>query len=187
MGQSPYVSSVSTRYRYRYDLDGRENLVPRCDEQGLCLAVGNARGFGCANTCRGSINRWSDIKEAETAFTGPGTTGFSGTGTAAPMGRITTDGHATVTGSDGSCAGGLANVNVEVLTAANGDTLTVTSDDVACPIGAGRYNGTGHWQVTGGTGRFSGTSGFGSLDGSLDFNARPFTVDLTGSITMESP
>jgi hypothetical protein len=31
------------------------------------------------------------------------------------------------------------------------------------------------------------TTGFGSLDGSLDFNAGSFTVDLTGSITMESP
>lgn len=102
------------------------------------------------------------------------------------MGRITSDGHANISGSGDSCAGGLANVNVEVLTAANGDTLTVTSDDVACPTGPGQYHGTGQWQVTGGTGRFSDTTGFGSLNGSLDFNTGTFTVDLTGSISMES-
>jgi hypothetical protein len=118
------------------------------------------------------------------AITGQTTTAFAGTGTATHMGHVTSDGHADITGPDGSCSGGLANVNVEVLTDAHGDTLTVTSDDVACPTGPGQFHGTGQWTVTGGTGRFSGATGQGSLDGSSDFDAGTFTVRLTGNVTL---
>ena len=81
------------------------------------------------------------------------TTSFAGAGIATQMGTVSTEGHADLTGSDSSCPGGVANVNVETLTAANGDKLTITSQDVACPTGPGQYHGTGHWTVTGGTGR----------------------------------
>ena len=119
------------------------------------------------------------------AFTSQTTTSFAGTGTASLMGRMVTGGHALLTGSDNTtCARGLANTHVETLTAANGDTLTVTSYDVACPTGPSEYQGTGHWVVTGGTGRFSNASGDGSLDGNSDFSAGTFTISLTGTLVL---
>jgi hypothetical protein len=116
------------------------------------------------------------------AITSPTTTSFAGTGVATEMGRIANQGHVEITGSDPSCPGGVANVNVETLTAANNDTLTVTSQDVACPAGPGLYHGSGQWTVTGGTGRFNRASGEGSYDGSADFNAGTFTINLTGNV-----
>ena len=109
---------------------------------------------------------------------------FTGTGTATHMGRITTNGHLDVTGSDNSCQGGVANINVETLTADSGDAVTISSNDVACPTGPGQYHGSGRWRVTGGTGRFSGTAGGGSLDGHSDFNAGTFTIALTGTLDL---
>ena len=111
------------------------------------------------------------------------TSGFAGTGTATHMGRIETEGRAYISGLDSSCPGGVANLNVETLTAANGDTLTISSQDVVCPTAPGRYHGTGRWTVTGGTGRFSETTGQGSYDGSADFNAGTFVIDLTGVLS----
>lgn len=119
------------------------------------------------------------------SITSPTTTEFSGNGTATHMGRITTSGHVNITGSDSSCPGGVANLHVEVLTAANGDTLTIASNDVACPQGPGRYHGTGQWTVTAGTGRFQGASGSGVFAGTSDFNAGTFAITLTGSVTEE--
>lgn len=112
----------------------------------------------------------------------PTTSGFAGAGTATHMGTIATEGRAYISGSDGSCPGGVANLNAESLTAANGDLLTISSQDVACPTGPGQYHGTGHWTVTGGTGRFSTATGQGTYDGSADFNAGTFTIDLTGTL-----
>ncbi len=40
-----------------------------------------------------------------------------------PAWRGTSEGDAVITGLDNSCTGGLANVNSDTLTAANGDTL----------------------------------------------------------------
>jgi hypothetical protein len=120
------------------------------------------------------------------AFTSPTTTSFSGAGYATHMGQILTIGHALITGSDNTnCAGGIANTNTETFTAANGDTLTITSADVACPTGPGQYHGTGHWVVTGGTGRFSDASGDGSFDGNSDFGAGTFAIHLTGSVVVD--
>jgi hypothetical protein len=113
------------------------------------------------------------------------TTAFQGSGTATHLGRIATDGHVLITGfDDSSCPGGVPNINVETLTAANGDTLTITSQDVACPTAPGVYHGTGQWTVTAGTGRFSDAAGHGSYDGSADFNAGTFYIDLTGTLRL---
>ena len=117
------------------------------------------------------------------AITSQTTTSFAGTGIASHMGRIVSEGHADITGSDGSCPGGVANVNAETLVAANGDTLTITSQDVACPTGPGRYHGTGRWTVTGGTGRFDSASGQGTYGGNADFTAGTFTITLTGTLS----
>jgi hypothetical protein len=116
------------------------------------------------------------------AFANPTTTVFAGTGAASHLGRITTSGYADITGSDSSCPGGVANINTETLTAANGDSLTVVSQDVACPTGPYQYHGTGHWTVAGGTGRFHDASGSGSFDGHSDFGAGTFAATLTGGI-----
>jgi hypothetical protein len=111
---------------------------------------------------------------------------FSGNGIATHLGASTNQGHAVLTGADSSCPGGIANTHYETLTAANGDTLSLTSYDVACPITAtspGMFHGTGHWVVTGGTGRFSRASGQGTFDGHSDFNQGIFSFQLTGTIS----
>ena len=117
------------------------------------------------------------------AITGPYSTAFAGTGQATHLGSITNDGRVQITGGDDSCPGGIANTHVEVLTAANGDTLTITSLDVACPAGPGKYHGMGHWTVTGGSGRFSDATGSGSFVGSSDFVAGTFSITLAGTIS----
>ena len=117
------------------------------------------------------------------AITSQTTTSFAGSGIASHLGRIVSEGHADITGSDGSCPGGVANFNVETLVAANGDELTIASQDVACPTGPGRYHGTGRWKVTGGTGRFDNATGQGTYDGNADFTAGTFTITLTGTLS----
>lgn len=131
-------------------------------------------------------------------FAGPTTTVFTGSGVAIRMGLVTTSGHAEIgcfpppgspmtCVSSGGCPGGVPNANFETLTAANGDTLTIKSDDVACPLDTqdyppSRYHGTGHWTVIGGTGRFASASGQGSFDGRSDFGAGTFTETLIGTV-----
>jgi hypothetical protein len=117
------------------------------------------------------------------AFTGPTTVAFSGMGIATGLGSSANDGHVVITGPDSSCPGGIANVNVETFTAANGDSLTISSDDVACPISPLVLHGTGQWVVTAGTGRFSGATGQGHIDGYSDFNQNTFSFQLTGTIS----
>jgi hypothetical protein len=88
---------------------------------------------------------------------------FRGSGVATLMGLSQDNGRAVLTGP-GSCQGGITNDDYETLTAANGDTLTILSSNLACPTGGGYYHATGHWVVIGGTGRFSGATGSGSMD-----------------------
>jgi hypothetical protein len=116
-----------------------------------------------------------------------------GSGYATGMGHITNDGTAVIdrTVHVLSCPGGLFNVNTEKFTDIEsphyGDTLTITSTDVACPIGPGpgKYHGHGEWKVTGGTGWFDGTTGEGTLDGDSDFNAGTFMFTATGTLVHE--
>jgi hypothetical protein len=122
------------------------------------------------------------------ALTSPSTSSFVGAGLATQLGQVTTAGHVLITGYDDSrCAGGIANTNVETLTAPDGDTVTVTSDDVACPISPGQYHGFGRWTVTGGTGRFEDASGGGSFDGHSDFNLGTFDTRLDGTLVLGIP
>jgi hypothetical protein len=108
---------------------------------------------------------------------------FSGAGISSHLGLGANQGQIVITGMDNSCSGGVANTNYERLTAANGDSLFLTSYDVACPIGSNVYRGGGNWTVTGGTGRFSRATGHGTLDGQSDFNQFVFTIHLTGVIS----
>jgi hypothetical protein len=117
------------------------------------------------------------------AFTSATTALFTGTGSARRLGRSTNVNHITVSGP-ASCPGGFANINVETLTAANGDTLVLTGDrDEGCPTGPNAVHGTGDWTVTGGTGRFAGATGHGTFDGVADFNQGTFSFRLTGTIS----
>jgi hypothetical protein len=116
-------------------------------------------------------------------LTSPTSATFSGTGIATYLGASTNQGNSVVTGPDSSCSGGLANDHYETLTAANGNTLSLISYDVACPVSPGQFHGTGHWVVTGGTGRFSGASGQGTFNGHSDFNQGVFSFQLTGAIS----
>ena len=117
------------------------------------------------------------------AFTSATTALFTGTGIASHLGRSTNENHITVSGP-GSCPGGFGNINVETLTAANGDTLVLTGDhDQACPTGPNAVHGTGHWIATGGTGRFAGATGQGTFDGVANFSRGTFSFQLTGTIS----
>lgn len=118
------------------------------------------------------------------AFTSATTAEFNGGGTAILMGAVTNEGTIQITGQDSSCPGGVANVNTEVVTAANGDTLTLTSQDVSCPTGPGTFQGSGSWHVSGGTGRFRGATGSGRGTGSGDFNVGRFQNTFTGTFTL---
>jgi hypothetical protein len=109
---------------------------------------------------------------------------FAGAGNATRLGRVTTAGQALIIGPSDTCTGGIANIHTETHTNNDGDTVTISSDDVSCPIGPGVYHGTGAWTVIGGTGRFDGSSGQGSLDGYADFNADTFTITLTGTLSV---
>jgi hypothetical protein len=119
------------------------------------------------------------------AITSPSTSAFTGSGHATLMGRTTSAGHADfLPPEDSHCQGGVPNTNYETLTAVNGDTLSIVSDDVACPTGAWRFHGSGHWHVSGGTGRFANTTGEGTFDGHSDFTAGTFAATVSGKIVL---
>src|SRR5262245_35734797 len=65
---------------------------------------------------------------------------WSGSGMATQMGPVTITGGVAITGPGDTCPGGLANVNTFTMTAANGDTLTLSSVDVACPTGPYQFH-----------------------------------------------
>ncbi len=120
------------------------------------------------------------------AFGSNGAPLFNGTGIATHLGRSTNEGYVVFTTASSSCAGGVPNDNYETLTAANGDSLTIVSHDVACPIGPNQYHGSGDWEILGGTGRFAGATGQGTLDGHSDFNQGVFDLQLIGTISAPS-
>ena len=108
---------------------------------------------------------------------------FNGTGIASHLGRSTNQGYVVFTTGSSTCTGGVPNDNYETLTAANGDSFTIVSHDVACPTGPGQYHGSGDWEVLGGTGRFAGATGQGTFDGNSDFNRGVFDIQLIGTIS----
>jgi hypothetical protein len=120
------------------------------------------------------------------AFASDGTPRFRGTGIATYLGKSTNEGYVVFTSGAPSCAGGVPNDQYETLTGANGDSITIVSHDVACPIGPSQYHGTGNWQVVGGTGRFNGATGEGTLDGKSDFSKGTFGFVVIGKISVPS-
>jgi hypothetical protein len=120
------------------------------------------------------------------AFGSGGFPVFSGTGFFTLMGLVSNEGYVVFTTASANCAGGVPNDNYETLIAANGDSLTIVSHDVACPIAPNLYHGSGEWVVLGGTGRFSDATGKGTLDGYSDFNQSAFSIQLNGTISAPS-
>jgi len=115
-------------------------------------------------------------------FATANTVTFQGTGVSSHLGLGTNQGIAIITGPDSTIPGGLDNTNTETFTAANGDTITVTSQDVAVPVAPGVTHGTGTWKVTSGTGRFLRATGNGTLSGQADFSRGTFEFELAGTI-----
>ena len=76
-------------------------------------------------------------------LTSEATVSFDGTGIATHVGRSDNHADITITRPDSSCPGGLAYTHIEALTAANGDTLTITAHNVACPTDEMQFRGRG--------------------------------------------
>ncbi|HLC11463.1 MAG TPA: hypothetical protein VJL56_06430, partial [Candidatus Bathyarchaeia archaeon] len=53
-----------------------------------------------------------------------------------------------------SCDHGFTATEQETYTAANGDKVFTSSNDVLCPTSTNTFQITGSWTMTGGTGRF---------------------------------
>jgi hypothetical protein len=68
----------------------------------------------------------------------------------------------------------------DTLTAADGDSLVMSMDGLACPTESpGAFDAVGSWHVVRGTGRFAGVTGQGTFDG------HPNVITEHGSVTLE--
>ena len=118
----------------------------------------------------------------------PGCIGLEigGQGTATHMGRIAVAGPSQVVPT--SMSGGLQ-TGESVLTAANGDTLTIAFDGTFdAPQGPfGPVTFAGAWAVVDGSGRFSGATGGGSYSGSATLAAGLGVLLLDGDIARRGP
>jgi hypothetical protein len=142
--------------------------------------------IGASSTIAASNqNLFNATFSGSASFDGSSTSTFVGSGSATRLGRITTNGQALIDWSKPTpCQGGIANTNTETLTDYDGYSITIVSDDVACPTGPYQYHGTGTWHVLSGTGRYSGASGTGTFDGNSDFAAGTFTMSLSGTLVV---
>src|SRR5436853_5332538 len=110
---------------------------------------------------------------------------ITGPGHMQHMGETSFAASASITGS-ASCQGGSTATEQETFTAANGDKVFTSSNDVLCPTSTNTFHITGSWTVTGGTGRFEDASGTGSLDASgvmTSSTSGTFSLTATGTIT----
>lgn len=115
---------------------------------------------------------------------GPLVVRFDGAGSSDVLGPVQNHGAADITGvAISPCVGGLVNTNVETYTTSTGDTLTLTSHDVACPAGVLRLRGTGTWTVTGATGSLRGVTGSGTIAGGGDLLSAEFSYTVEGTLT----
>ena len=119
-------------------------------------------------------------------------TGFSivGAGHATALGRSTNQGTVVFQSQPNPACPttGFVVTNDEVITAANGDQVTLSILDKPCPVAGepGIYDGVSTYRITGGTGRFAGASGEGYFDGRGDFtdpNDLTFTYTFDGTIS----
>jgi hypothetical protein len=120
------------------------------------------------------------------AVDGNGASSFSGAGQAAQLGPSTSQGHIVYTTAPASLAGDIPHDDFETLTFADGDSFTIVSHDVACPIGPKQYDCSGNWEVVAGsgTGRLTGVTGQGTFDGHSDYDQGVFNMELTGTLSV---
>ena len=105
---------------------------------------------------------------------------FQGAGEVTHLGLTTNAGDLSLFPADSD--GCIPNINVETLTAANGDELVLVMEDIACPVEPGVFQGTGFWHVFSGTGRFADATGTGTVRGGANFNLGVFEITLTGQL-----
>jgi hypothetical protein len=150
----------------------------------LTLATASLLGHASPASAAGSETPFTAQFAGSLEISGPTRLTLTGHGSATGMGPIATAGQIHMTGIDTSCLGGITNVNTETLTAADGETLSIESLDVACTTGVIKFEGTGNWRVVGGTGRFAGATGGGLTQGRGDWIAGTFAITLTGGIVL---
>lgn len=118
-------------------------------------------------------------------LTTPTTATITGAGHLAHLGKTSIAAAATDTGP-AECHGGFVANEQESYTAANGDKVFSSSNDVGCPTSPNTFHITGSWTITGGTGRFEHASGTGSInvDGvQTSSTSGTFSLTVTGTIT----
>jgi hypothetical protein len=117
-------------------------------------------------------------------FSSPSAVEFTGSGVALVMGRVTDNGTATDFSPATTCpAGGIDNVHTELLTAEDGSTVTIVSQDVACWVSATRvYCAHCPFSIVAGTGRLANARGSGELNGYLELADGTFAGTYTGTI-----
>ena len=118
-------------------------------------------------------------------FSSPSSVYFQGSGISLLMGKVTDAGTATDFSPATTCtAGGINNLHTELLTAADGSTLTIVSHDVACWVSPTRiYCADCPYSVAAGTGRFADATGKGELNGYLDLATGTFAGRYTGTLS----
>ncbi|OLE70904.1 hypothetical protein AUF78_04485 [archaeon 13_1_20CM_2_51_12] len=110
---------------------------------------------------------------------------ITGTGHLEHLGKTSFAATSTVTGS-ASCHNGLTATEQDTFTAANGDKLFASADEVLCPTSADTFALSGPLTITGGTGRFEHASGTGSVQISgvmTSMTSGTFSATTTGTIT----
>lgn len=107
------------------------------------------------------------------------------TGIATHLGQSTSHGVMTFLPDAASCPGGFKIDDEETLTATDdGDQITISVDDEACPTGTPNvYQISATYTVTGGTGSFASAGGQGTAECIGDFNNNTFASTLKGTIS----
>jgi hypothetical protein len=120
------------------------------------------------------------------SFASDGHVHLDGTGIATHLGASSVSSYIEVI-RPAECPDGFVTQYFATLTAANGDTVSLLSDDVGCPTSPGDYYATGRWHITGGTGRFSQTTGSGETYAHVHVvPGGQFVLQLSGSVSSAS-
>jgi hypothetical protein len=117
------------------------------------------------------------------SFPDPSHIQLTGEGNASQLGHSTNNSSVTALPTTPPCDGGFNILSVETLTAANGDQLSWTVVDAACPIADNVFQISATFTVTGGTGRFAGATGGGTIECVGDFANGTFDFTVTGAIS----